>query len=202
MKELEKTKRISVAAVLFILIVIIALFAYERPKHLYKINSEVALNKILTKDYFITLDEINSPEYILIDVRNKFEFDKGHIENAFNIHTPELLSNNNSKLFKKLKKENKIVVLYGSNPTQANAAYMILLQLGYDTIKILLVENSHLHNKLITKNCDIEKNVADINAFIKDSQKKAAIKPTPKKIVPKKVIKVKKKKKMPVEGGC
>ena len=35
MKELEKTKRISIAAVLTILLVIIALLSYKRPSHLY-----------------------------------------------------------------------------------------------------------------------------------------------------------------------
>jgi len=78
MKELEKTKRISVAAVLFILVVIIALLAYERPKHLYKVNTEVALNKLLTKDYFVDLKEINNPEFVLIDIRNQYVFEKGH----------------------------------------------------------------------------------------------------------------------------
>ena len=39
MKELEKTKRISIATTLFILIVLIALLAYKRPKHLYTVNT-------------------------------------------------------------------------------------------------------------------------------------------------------------------
>ncbi|MBE9488758.1 MAG: rhodanese-like domain-containing protein [Bacteroidetes bacterium] len=201
MKELEKTKRISIAAVLFILVIIIALLAYERPKHLYSVNTESTHEMILNNDYFISLDEINSPEFVLIDIRNKFEFEKGHLENAINIHSPELLNETSSKVFKELKEKNKIAILYGSNPTEANTPFMILYQLGY-TSKILLVENSYLQNKLITKNSEIGKSVADINAFIIESQKNAAIKPKPKKKLPKKIIPVKKKKKLPVEGGC
>ena len=56
MKELEKTKRISISAVLFILVIIIALLAYERPKHIYAENTASTLNKLLTKDYLISLN--------------------------------------------------------------------------------------------------------------------------------------------------
>jgi len=202
MKELEKTKRISIAAVLFILVVIIALLAYEKPKHLYKINTEVALNKLLTKDYFVNFTDINNPEYVLIDIRNRYEYEKGHIENAINIHTPDLLNNTNSKVFKELIKDKKIAVLYGSDPAEANMPFMLLYQLGYSNIKILLVNNSYAQNKLITKSSIIGNSVADVTAYIKESQKNAAIKPKPKKKVPKKIVPVKKKKKMPVEGGC
>lgn len=201
MKELEKTKRISIAAVLFILVVIIALLAYERPKHLYSVNTHDTLSMILNNDFFISLDEINNPEYVLIDVRSKVDFEKGHLENAINIHSPELLNDTNTKIFKELKENNKIAILYGNNPTEANAPFMILYQLGY-TSKILLIENTYLQNKLITKNIEIGKSGADINAFIETSKKNAIVKPKPKKKTPKKIIPVKKKKKMPVEGGC
>jgi len=40
MKELEKTKRISIASVLFILVVLIGLLTYKRPKHMYAVNSK------------------------------------------------------------------------------------------------------------------------------------------------------------------
>jgi len=202
MKELEKTKRISVAAVLFILVVIIALLAYERPKHLYKVNTEIALNKLLTKDYFVTLNEINNPEFVLIDIRNQYVFEKGHLDNAININAPDLLNESNSKLFKDINEQNKTAVLYGNNPTEANMSFLLLYQLGYNNINILLINNSYEHNKLITKNSIIGKSVADVNAYIKESQKNAAIKPKPKKKKAKKVVPVKKKKKMPVEGGC
>ena len=112
-----------------------------------------------------------------------------------------MLFRSHSDVFKELKENNKIAILYGNNPTEANSPFMILYQLGY-TSKILVVENSYIQNKLITKNIEIGKSIADINAFIAVSQKNAAVKPKPVKKAPKKVITVKKKKKMPVEGGC
>jgi len=202
MKELEKTKRISIAAVLFILIIIIGLLFYERPKHVYTVNSNDMLEKVIKADYFIALDKIDDPSIVLIDIRSPFEFEKGHLNGAINISTPELLKGDNPELFNKMVANKKVAVLYGSTPTEANNAFMVLYQLGFENIKILLVSLGYEQNKLITKNSIIEKNVTDINAFIAESQKKIKIVPKPKKRIPKKVIPKKKKKKMPVEGGC
>jgi len=202
MKELEKTKRISIGAVLFILVVIIALLAYERPKHNYKVNTEVTLSKLLTEDYFVALNEVKNPDFVLIDVRNSYDYDNGHLEDAINIHTPELLSDNSTNIFNEIKANNDIAVLYGNNPTEANTAFMLLYQLGYDNVKILLVNNNYSQNKLITESTTIGTSVADINAFIKESQKNANVTPSPEKKIKKKVITVKKKKKKVAEGGC
>ena len=205
MKELEKTKRISIASTLFILIVLIAVLSYERPKHLYKVNSKITLEKMISEDYFVSFDEINNPDYILIDVRSLYEFEKGHLENAINIYAPEILSDDNSAVFKELKENNKTAILYGENPNDVNAPFMLLYQLGYDNLKILTIENSYEENKLITKNIEIEKSVADVNAFIAESIKKATIDSEEKVVVKKpvkKVITVQKRKKAPTEGGC
>ena len=137
-----------------------------------------------------------------VDIRNQYVFEKGHLDNAINIHAPGLLNKTNSKVFKDINKQNKTAVLYGNNPTGANMSFLLLYQLGYNNIKILLINNSYKHNKLITKSSDIGKSTVDINAYIKESQKNADVKPKPVKKIPKKIVPVKKKKKMPVEGGC
>lgn len=205
MKELEKTKRISIASTLFILIVLIAVLSYERPKHLYKVNSINTLEKLTSGNYYVSLDAINNPDYVLIDVRTQYEYEKGHLENAINIYTAELLSDLNSDVFKGLKEKNKTAILYGANPNDVNAPFILLYQLGYDNIKILTIENSYVENKLISKNSTIEKSQIDINKFIAESVKKAT-KISKKKVVvkkpAKKIITVKKKKKAPAEGGC
>lgn len=205
MKELEKTRRISISAVLFILVIIIALLAYERPKHIYAENTANTLNKLLTKDYIVSHSEINDPDFVLIDIRNQYEFEKGHLEGAVNIYAPELLNENNSKVFKKLYEGNKTAVLYGNNPDEANTPFILLYQLGYTNIKILSIDISYSQNKLITKNSNLEQSVANVNAFIEASRKKASITSKPKSEVVKplkKIVPLKKKKKMPAEGGC
>ncbi len=204
MKELEKTKRISIAAVLFILVVLIGLLTYKRPQYMYAINTKDTLEKITSDNYLITLNDLNNPDYVLIDVRNQFEFEKGHLKNAINIYTPDILSDENSGLFDELKETNKTVVLYGNNPQEVNAPFLILYQLGYDNIKLLAIDNSYLKNKLITKNNDIEKSEADITTFINESRENASIEEKVEDIIkaPKRVITVQKRKKKPAEGGC
>ncbi|HCE55178.1 MAG: rhodanese-like domain-containing protein [Lutibacter sp.] len=205
MKELEKTKRISIAATLFILAVIIGLLTYKRPKNIYAINTKDTLEKITGDNYIITLNELNNPDFVLIDIRNQYEFEQGHLENAINIYAAEILSVDHIKVFDELKESNKTAVLYGNNPQEVNAPFLILYQLGFDNIKLLAIENSYLQNKLISKNTVIEKSEADVTAFINESVNKATTAETLKKVViapPKKVITVQKKKKAPAEGGC
>jgi len=204
MKELEKTKRISIASVLFILAVIIGLLAYKRPKYLYNENTKSTLEKISSNKYFVSLNKIDSPNTVLVDIRNQFEFEKGHLQNAINIYAPEILTDENYEVFKKLKNDKKTIILYGNTPSEVVSPYMILYQLGIDNLKILSSEISYSENKLISKNVEIEKYQNDVTAFIQESIKKSAIEVKPKPIVkiPKKVIPIKKKKKMPVEGGC
>jgi rhodanese-related sulfurtransferase len=206
MKELEKTKRISIASVLFILVILIGVLSFKRPKFSYTINSKLMLEQIVAHNYLISMNELDLvTNAVLIDVRSPYEFNKGALENAINIYTPDILLDENMKLFNKMKTENTPIILYGKTPDEALEAYMILYQLGYNNLKILTVENSYTQNKIITKNIPIEKLENDINNFIQESIKKAAVEPKPIQVIkpaPKKVIPVQKKKKMPVEGGC
>ncbi|MFZ2429660.1 MAG: rhodanese-like domain-containing protein [Lutibacter sp.] len=204
MKELEKTKRISIAATLFILAVIIGLLTYKRPKNIYAINTKDTLEKITSENYYITLEELKNPDYVLIDIRNQYDFEKGHLENAINIYVAEILSDENIKVFDELKESKKTAVLYGNNPQKVNAPFLILYQLGYNNLKLLAIENSYLQNKLVSKNVVIEKSEADVAAFINESIKNANTAESVKVVVapPKKIITVEKKKKAAAEGGC
>ncbi|CAH8283305.1 rhodanese-related sulfurtransferase [Mariniflexile fucanivorans] len=203
MKELEKVKNISIASTLFILAVIIGLLTYKRPKNTFALNTKTALEKITSDSFFVPLVNVNNQNYKLIDVRSSYEFDKGHLDTAINISTPEILKEANLEIFKSLKKAGKTVVLYGNNPEEVNTTLLILYQLGYNNVKLLKAEISYLQNRLITKNSDIEKSEKDIAEFIKESTKNADSSSVIQIVTPpKKVITVKQKKKKTAEGGC
>lgn len=204
MKELEKVKRISIASTLFILAVVIGVLTYELPENTYAVNTKTTLENLTSKDYIISMDSINHADIALIDVRSQYEFNKGHLENAINISTPEILDEGNKEIFKELQDQNKIAVLYGKDLEEANIPFMVLYQMGYENLRLLSVKNSYLKNELITQPSDIEKPVADVQAFIDESIKNAnkKVEVQEKVPVPKKVITVQKKKKRPVEGGC
>ena len=205
MKELEKTKRISIAAVLTILLVIIALLSYKRPSHLYTESVDKSLELVANSDYILTQQEIQDLDYVLIDVRSNIEYSKGHIEEAVNIYAPEILDAENSDLLKELKEKNRTVILYGTNPNNALTPLMLLQQLGFNNVKLLGVDLTYNQDKLVVNDSKLEENKHDVKKFIEESVKKATVKPKPKpkpKPVVKEVIPKKKKKKMPVEGGC
>lgn len=206
MKELEKTKNISIASVVFILVIIIGLLAYKRPKHLYSENTKSTLENITNNNYFVSLEDLNSNNNVLVDVRNQFEFQKGHLKNAINIYTPELLSDKNFNLLNDLKNGDKTIILYGANTNDVTVPFLLLKQLGFTNIKMATIKNSYYQNQLITVNDTIEKPVANIKAFIDESVKNSnqgneqtIVKD---KTPPKKVITIKKKKKTQAEGGC
>ncbi|SNR72763.1 Rhodanese-like domain-containing protein [Lutibacter agarilyticus] len=205
MKELEQTKRISIASVLFILIILIGLLTYKRPKYIYELTPQQAVENVVSDNFLISLNNIPTTDAAIIDIRSPFEFQKGHLENAINIQAAEILNEENKIIFDKLKNENTTVVLYGANPNEALAPYMILNQLGYTNLKIATINLIYTQNKLVTQNATLELSEADVNAFIAASLKKAMVKEKPKAKTPsppKKVIPIKKKKKMPTEGGC
>ena len=212
MKELEKTKRISISAVLFLLVILVAILTFKKPKHVFDKNSKTTLEEVVSKDYVVSLDALNTMNagtYALIDIRSNFEFAKGHFENATNIATNQLLEDNSIEFFNTLKSSNKTAVLYGKNADEANSAWMLLYQLGYENVKILSVLAGSENNKFQATNYSIEKptvNYAEEMRLAKEKSKTveelAAPKVEVKKAAPKKVIPVQKKKKRAPEGGC
>ncbi|WMI66749.1 rhodanese-like domain-containing protein [Aestuariibaculum sp. YM273] len=205
MKEIEKTKRISIAATLFILAVLIGFLTYKRPKNTYAFNTKSTLEKITSTNYFLPYSLLENEDVVFIDIRNSFEYNKGHLQNAINIPSADIMSEASQKLLQDLKTSNTTTALYGSTPKEANIPFLILYQLGFDNLKILPVELSYSQNKLITKESKLETLAHDINGFIMDSKKHLDSSNTivpPTSNVPKKVITVEKKKKRKAEGGC
>ncbi|MGJ5643116.1 rhodanese-like domain-containing protein [Formosa sp. S-31] len=205
MKELEKTKQISIATTLFILAVLIGFLTFKRPKNTYAFNTKNTLEKISAKDYFLPYSLIENQDVTFIDIRNPYEYNKGHLQNAINIPSSDILNEASQKLLQDLKNSDTPTALYGATPEEANIPFLILYQLGFDNLKILPVALSYSQNKLITKEAKTEHLPYDINEYISDSKKhldssNTIIPPTVN--VPKKVITVEKKKKRKAEGGC
>ncbi len=211
MKELEKTKRISVSAVIFLLVIVIGLLTFRRPKHVFSTDAKTTLNEILTSDPIITsagLKALDSAAYVLVDVRSAFEYNKGHLPGARNIAHNEVLNEDNVGFFKNLTVDNKVAVLYGENPNWALGTWMTLYQLGYTNPKILAIETQYNDKVFIAKDVQIEKPDLDYGKTLDSLKTKKQIpvaepvKVIQKKEAPKVVVPVEKKKKSAPEGGC
>ena len=100
-----------------------------------------------------------------------------------------------------LKSNGQSIILYGSDPDNANTGWMLLYQLGYDNVKILCIETEYIDKTFRIKNAPLEKpnvNFAQVMASAKSDKSENIKKPKPKK----KVITAPKKKKRVPEGGC
>ena len=170
MKELEKIKQISIATTLFILAIVIGLLTYERPKHVFKVGAKQTLEKIVSKDYFTSLEKISAKNSVLIDVRSPYEFEKGHLKNARNIPIAEMLNEENTPFFNQLKKADKTIVLYGNHPQQVNAPFIELYALGITNVKILAAEKSDVSRFFAMQNCTVETSKNNVAEFIKGTK--------------------------------
>lgn len=208
MKELEKTRRISISAVLFLLVIIISLLTFKKPEFIFVNSSEKTLEFVANHKYLLSLtdfQELDKDSYLIIDVRSSFDYSKGHMEDAINIPKSQLLEPIATKIFKDAVSTNKTMILYGENPETANSSCILLYQLGYEQLKLLSINSYYESKEFHITGLEVEKPLFD---YVQ-TMKKASIQPI-KKIAPAKkappvkkkvVTKPKKKKKMP-EGGC
>ena len=203
MKELEKTKRISISTVIFILVILIGVLTFKKPTNVYKKTNSETLAMVNTQDYLVDYTDVDQSNSVFIDIRERFEYSKGHIGEALNMPTADILEEQSISMFDGLRDAGKTIVFYGKTPNEANSAWMILYQLGYENIKILNSATQLVDNRFEVTNYDLEKPIANYleifnNGNPENSEDTQVLAP----VTPKKVIAVKIKKKRKPEGGC
>ena len=95
----------------------------------FQVSPQTVAQAILKKDKSI----------VLVDVRNQFDYAKGHLPEAKNIYRVNLMDDENMDFFAALKENNKKAILYGSSASEANVPFMILKQMGIENISYLAV---------------------------------------------------------------
>lgn len=209
MKELEKTKRISISAVIFLLVLVIALLTYKKPKYIFLKSSEQTLQETVQKKYLLGQQEFNkdSSNYILIDTRDLYEFNKSHLPNAVNIPLKDVLEKTTIDYLESINNQGKSPVLYGTDPTEVVSVWMTLYQLGFENTKVLAISTKNDRNVLTVSDYSLEKAATDYKKTL-DSLRSiktklvVPIEKVEKKPAPIKVAPAPKKKKAAPEGGC
>ena len=98
-----------------------------------KTNSKFALSEDEFADIVILQDTVN---YQFIDVRSAHKFIESHLPDAINIPlTKKFLCNENMQ---QLNQDEKMLVLFGKNSSQAVATFLLLKQLGFKNMKVAL----------------------------------------------------------------
>ncbi len=188
------------------------------------ISPENLLANAISPERYITTDELanriinQDPSLLLIDVRDEDHFKKYTLPNAVNIPLSKVLEEDSEPY---LNQDAYDVVLFSNDNFHSDQAWILCNRLKYENLHVLKGGLNEWFNTIINPKVPVE-NMAS-NEFEQYSFRKAAsmyfgvaypekvvqkpvvkkyVSSKPKTTVPKIVVPVKKKKKMPVEGGC
>ena len=209
--ELNPKKTVITLSIFFI-VILIGFITLKKPWLTYEQNPEQTLSMISEKGNCLYPHELASfvagtdDNIVLIDIRDKFAFSKGHIPGSINISAYDLTQKEEIKHLRELKESNISVVLYGDNQLQANGPWMLFRQIGFDNVKVLAggydYYKIHKNNLANTKTDDsFYKGTADFD-YAKVAGSTAAISGKTN-TENKKPVKVRRKKKQSAaSGGC
>jgi len=106
----------------------------------YKLTAEQLLGEVNTRTQYVTPDAVadmiikKDPTLRLIDVRSQDEFEKFSLPGAINIPVTDLLSEKYADI---LNQDGKMNVFYSNGTLNANEAWMVTRQLGYNNNFVL-----------------------------------------------------------------
>ena len=112
----------------------------QNTTHPYKLTAAQLLEEAKGRQQFFSPDELadklvnKDPSIQLIDVRDQDEFEKFSLPGAINVPLSDLL---NSQYADILNQDVKMNVFYGNGTVEANEAWMITRQLGYENNYVL-----------------------------------------------------------------
>ena len=158
--------------------------------------------------YQVTPDEAMELMYdstvVFVDVRNHYDYQADHLENAFNIQVANLLDKENKEYFDKWQADSLQVILYGKDELQVTAPWMLLYQLGYTNTRLLMGGMDYidkLYSDQLAENetFNVETPAYDYAGIIAAASSGESSEVTTQ---PKKKVVVRKKKKKAAEGGC
>ena len=89
-------------------------------------NNEVSVMDINTETVY---SEVDNKDVYIIDVREDYEYDSGHIENAINIPVSEI-----NKIKRNEISLDSVVIVYCKSGNRSSKAADMLLKLGYKNV--------------------------------------------------------------------
>jgi len=112
----------------------------QNTTHPYKLTASQLLEEAKGRQQFFSPDELadklinKDPSIQLIDVRDQADFEKFSLPGAINIPLTDLL---NDKWKEVLDQDVKMNIFYSTGSIEANEAWMITRQLGYNNLFVL-----------------------------------------------------------------
>lgn len=137
-------KRTLISIILFIVIIVIGLLTLKTPKLKYFLSPQRTIALTTDTSDFMYPYELEGiltgsvDTVVLIDIRDRFEYGRGHIPGAENISALEMLNDENIEHLQQLKKNGFMVVIYANDQLRANGPWLVFRQLGFSNVKVLL----------------------------------------------------------------
>ena len=213
MKELNRTNRLTIATILIILVFIVGFLTLKTPTITYTLSPQQMITQLTDNTGQVTPDEMKKimdskdPSWVIVDIRNPYEYQKGHIESAYNVPAIDLFENENLDFFKELLNDSKKVVIYGANQLEANGPWMLLRETGFSNANILLGGYDFMFRKPAEgsenneeNSYQVEEPAYDFAARIKEMGNNPDFGKASKTKQPEIIMPVKRTRK--VEGGC
>ncbi len=187
------------------------------------ISPENLLANAISPERYISTDELadriinQDPSLLLVDVRDVNNFNQYTLPNAVNIPLNKVLDEDSQPY---LDQKAYDVVIFSNDNFKSDQAWILCSRLGYENLHVLKGGINEWFNTIINPKEPTENmasNEFELYTFRKAAsmyfgvaypekiKKQPAVKkyvPVKAALTPKKVVPVKKKKKMPVEGGC
>jgi rhodanese-related sulfurtransferase len=144
MKELKRTKRLSVSIIGYLAIVLIGFLSFKAPSIRFSEDEGQILTEIEEMNHEIFPDEAlafieeKNPAYLFVDIRDEYQFLQNHLEGAVNIPMNYLLDEENIKILDQATSDSLQIIFYGENQIQSNAAWMLSYQIGYTNTKVMM----------------------------------------------------------------
>ena len=143
MREKDKTRSLSFAALIFVLIIIIGLAFTRKPDHVFTLTPQQTITAIQSAGMEISPAEAiksakaNDKKYVFVDLRSPYDFEMGNIPGSVNIPANRILEKESLEFFDETVGQPATVVLYHASQSAATGPWMLLLQMGYSHIKIM-----------------------------------------------------------------
>jgi rhodanese-related sulfurtransferase len=140
MDELNKTNRLTIIVVAFVLVIIIGLITLRRPDVKYVLSPAETLAllndpaMVITPDQASELLKDSSGKTVFIDVRNSIAFGRDHVLNAINIPVRELFAKRSKTFFREIVKAGQTAIIYGETQQQANGPWLMLKKTGFKNV--------------------------------------------------------------------
>jgi len=141
--ELNPTKTV-ITMVIFVVIIVVGLVTLSKPRLTYILTPQQTVALAIGNEGFVSPNELytiqdqSNSKVILIDIRNSYDFARGHLPGAENISAVKLISEDNISRLQAFKDAGQSVLLYGNTLDEANGPFMVLRQIGFDNVKVLL----------------------------------------------------------------